>query len=367
MTAAPTSRIRFAAAASALMLAGGAFAAEPSPTHDLPFPAGTSTVLATAETTPVADADDAADDPAIWVDPTDPARSVVIGTNKKQGLYVYDLAGKILQFLPDGRMNNVDLRDGFLLGGRRVALVTASDRTHKSIAIYALDPATRRLTEVAAGLQATNLSDPYGLCMYRSRKTGETYVFINDPTGLVRQWRLAATPEGKVRAEVVRSFAFNSQVEGCVADDHAGALYVAEEDVALWKLGAEPGAGDRRTLVAAVRDNPALKDDLEGVGLFAQPRGRGYLVVSSQGNNTYAVFDRSGANRYRGSFAVAPNTAAGIDGVSETDGLDVTSASLPGYPGGLFVTQDGYNVSPPANQNFKFVPWRAIADRLGLR
>ena len=367
MTAGLNSHIRIATALSAWMLAGGAFAAEPNPTHDLPFPTGTPTVFATVETTPVADADDAADDPAIWVDPTDPARSVIIGTNKKQGLYVYDLAGKVLQFLPDGRMNNVDLRDRFLLGGRQTILVTASDRTHKSIAIYALDPATRTLTDVAAGLQETNLSDPYGLCMYRSRRTGETYVFVNDPTGLLRQWRLVATPESKVRAEVVRSFAFNTQVEGCVADDEAGALYVAEEDVALWKLGAEPDAGDRRTLVAAVKDNPALKDDLEGVGLFTQPRGRGYLVVSSQGNNTYAVFDRAGKNRYRGSFAVAPNAAAGIDGVSETDGLDVTSASLPGYPGGLFVTQDGYNVNPPANQNFKFVPWRAIADQLRLR
>jgi len=367
MTAGPTSLVSCAAALAALALASAAVAAEPIPTHDLPFPAGTPSVMASAETTPVDDPDDAADDPAIWIDQADAARSVIIGTNKKKGLYVYDLAGKVLQVLPDGRMNNVDLRDGFLLGGRRVALVAASDRTHKSIAIYALDPATRRLTDVAAGLQETNLSDPYGLCMYRSRKTGETYVFINDPTGLVRQWRLVATPEGKVRAEVVRSFAFNTQVEGCVADDDAGALYVAEEDVALWRLGAEPGAGDRRTLVAAVKAKPALKDDLEGVGLFAQPRGRGYLVVSSQGNNTYAVFDRSGANRYRGSFAVAPNAAAGIDGVSETDGLDVTSATLPGYPGGLFVTQDGYNVNPSANQNFKFVPWRAIADRLGLR
>lgn len=351
----------------ALAAGGAALAAEPAPTRDLPYPPTAPVVAPSAETAPVADPADAADDPAIWVNRSDPARSAIIGTNKKGGLYVYDLSGKVLQYLPNGRMNNVDLREGFALGGKPVVLVTASDRTNKAIAVLALDPASRQLSDVADGVQASNLSDPYGLCMYRSRRSGETFVFVNDPTGLMRQWRLVATAGGKVRAEVVRSFAFNSQVEGCVADDETGALYVAEEDVALWRLAAEPDAGEARTLVAAVKDNPALRDDLEGVGLYAQSDGRGYLVVSSQGDNTYAVFERQGQNRYVGSFAIGPNPQAGIDGVSETDGLDLSSAPLPGYPDGLLVTQDGYNVSPSENQNFKLVSWSAIARRLGLK
>ncbi|MBX3484114.1 phytase [Phenylobacterium sp.] len=355
-----------AAAAAAMILSGAAGAAEVAPTHDLPFPEGTPTVVARVETAPVARAGDAADDPAIWVNPKDPALSAVIGTDKKGGLYVYDLAGKPLQFLANGRMNNVDLRAGFRLGGREVVLVTASDRTNKAIAILTLDPETRQLADVADGVQESDLSDPYGLCMYRDRKGGETYVFVNDPTGLVRQWRLVATPAGKVRAEVVRSFALNSQVEGCVADDETGALYIGEEDVGLWRFGAAPNAGDRRRLVAAIKDNPMWKADFEGVGLWAGKGGRGYIVVSSQGDNTYAVFDRGGRNRYRGSFAIAPDPASGIDGVSETDGLDVVSAPLPGFPRGLLVTQDGYNVSPSENQNFKFVSWADVATQLKL-
>jgi 3-phytase len=55
----------------------------------------------------------------------------------------------------------------------------------------------------------------------------------------------------------------------CVADDETGALHVAEEDVALWKLGADPTAGQARKPIAKVADYPALKDDLEGVGLYA--------------------------------------------------------------------------------------------------
>ena len=351
--------ISWADVAAALKLPVGQDAPETAPNT-------LALVQATMETTPVANDGDAADDPAIWVHPTDPAQSTIIGTNKKRGLMVYDLSGKLLQALPDGKMNNVDVRYGFKLGGKSVALVAASDRTHKSIALYTVDPATRMLTSVADGVQATGLSDPYGLCLYQDRK-GATFVFVNDPEGLVRQWKLVATPAGKVRALPVRDVKFDTQVEGCVADDETGALYVAEEDVALWKLGADAKAGQAKTAIARVADNPALKDDLEGVAIYAQPKGKGYVIVSSQGNNTYAVFRREGDNAYVGSFAVNANGERGIDGVSETDGLEVTSASLgAGLEGGAFVAQDGRNVAPPENQNFKLVPWSAIAEKLKL-
>lgn len=319
-----------------------------------------------AETAPVEHDGDAADDPAIWVDPADPARSLIIGTDKQAGLYVYDLSGKPVQFLPDGRMNNVDLRDGFRLGGRTVSLVAASNRTDDTIAIYAVDPETRRLVSVSDGPQATGLADPYGLCMYRNRR-GRTYVFVNDTDGRMRQWELTAGKADKVSARLVREFKFATQVEGCVADDAAGALYVAEEDTGLWRLEAEPSGGTAMKEVASVAKNPALKDDLEGIGLYDRGGGRGYLVLSSQGNNSYAVFRREGANEYVGSFAVAADAAKGIDGSSETDGLDVTSRSLgPAFPHGLFIAQDGRNVAPAERQNFKLVPWERIAEALNL-
>lgn len=323
--------------------------------------------LATVETDPVETGGDAADDPAIWINPVDPAQSVIIGTQKQSGLYVYGLDGKQIQFLPDGRMNNVDLRSGFRLGGRDVTLVTASNRTTKGISIYTIDPATRMLTDVADGLQDTGFDDPYGLCMYRSAKTKKTYVFVNQGDGKMRQWELVATPAGKVRAKQMRDLPFGTQVEGCVADDETGMLYTGEEDVGVWREGAEPRGGPARTMLAKVTDNPALKDDMEGIGLYAQADGKGYLVVSSQGNDSYAVFRREGNNDYVGSFRIGADMAAGIDGVSETDGLDVTSmAAGPAFPNGLMVAQDGRNVSPPEHQNFKLVPWERIAKALGI-
>lgn len=338
--------------------------ARPAPPAPKVFPS----VKPTVETPPVETGGDAADDPAIWIDRADPSRSVIIGTQKKSGLYVYDLSGKVLQFLPDGRMNNVDLREGFRLDGKAVTLVTASDRTHKSLAIYTLDPQTRMLTSVADGIQLTGFDDPYGLCMYRSARSGKYYTFMNQGDGKMRQWEMVPTKAGKVRAKLIRDLPFATQVEGCVADDDTGMLYVGEEDVGIWRQGAEPRGGAPRTMLAAEKDNSALKADMEGMGLYKLDATRGYLIVSSQGNDSYAVFRREGNNEYLGTFAVGSNAAAGIDGISETDGLDVTSGSGGGiYAQGMMVAQDGRNVSPPEHQNFKIVPWADIAKALGLQ
>jgi 3-phytase len=327
------------------------------------FPA----VVAVAETAPVGSPGDAADDPAVWADQNNPANSLIIGTDKKAGLNLYDMQGRVIQHLPDGKMNNVDLREGFMLGGQPVVLVTASDRTNKAVAIYRLDTEARRLINIADGVQPTGQGDPYGQCMYRSARTGKTYVFINDSNGEKRQWELVDAGNGKVRAVRVRDFAFSSQVEGCVADDASGLLFVAEEDVGLWRLSAEPDGGSAMTMVARITENPALKDDMEGVGLYDLGDGRGYLVASSQGNDSYAVFRREGDQAYLGSFIVVADGQRGIDGVSETDGLDVTSRNLgPGFEHGAMVAQDGRNVLPGENQNFKYVPWTSIAEALGL-
>jgi 3-phytase len=291
----------------------------------------------------------------------------VIATDKQHGLYVYDLAGQLLQDLPDGRMNNVDLRYGFPFTDGAATIVTASNRTSKSIAVYRFDARTRRLESRSSGVIPTGFADPYGLCMYRSARTGETYVFINDADdGRFRQWKLS--PAGRnVTVEMVREFVVGTQAEGCVADDELGVLYVAEEDVALWKYSAEPDGGNQRTEVDRVGGPNPLVADLEGVSIFHGGDGRGYLVLSNQGANNYAVYRREGKNEFIGVFHVVAHAQRGIDGASETDGLDVSSAALGSqFPGGLLVVQDGRNIAPAERQNYKYVSWNGIAEAMGL-
>ena len=73
-------------------------------------------VQATMETAPVYSqvGEDAADDPAIWINTENPENSLVIGTDKNAGLYSYNLNGEIVQFLKAGALNNVDLRPDFI-------------------------------------------------------------------------------------------------------------------------------------------------------------------------------------------------------------------------------------------------------------
>lgn len=325
-------------------------------------------VMPSVETDPVDDYGDAADDPAIWVHPTDPSKSLIIGAQKKRGLYVYDLSGKTLQVVPDGRMNNVDLRHGFRLGNEVVAIVAASNRTAHTLALYKLDAATRRLENIAAEPIPTGFDDPYGLCMYRDTKSGTFYVFMNDAdSGAYKQWKLV--PKGnRVAAELLREFTVGSQAEGCAADDESGALYIAEEDVGLWRYEADPSSADRRVAIDSTSGQGHLTPDVEGVAIYYGEKGTGYLIVSNQGKDNYAVYRREGRNEFLGHFSVIADSARGIDGASETDGLDVISTPLgPAFPYGLFVAQDGRNIAPAERQNFKLVPWERVADVMSLQ
>jgi 3-phytase len=324
---------------------------------ELSFESRAPEVAATGETDPVPPGGDA-DDPAIWVDSGDPAKSTIIGTDKLGGLAVYDLEGDELQYLADGDLNNVDLRDGFRLGGEPVTLVTAADATTNRLAIYRVDPATRELTDVADRKIELGIA-AYGSCMYRSAKTGAFYVFVNsekeggDPGGRVEQWELFDAGRGRVDARRVRSFAVGSQTEGCVADDERGDLYIGEETVGIWRYGAEPNAGTARVRVDSTGQGGHLEPEVEGLAIAYGPGRAAYLVASSQGNSSFVVYRRGGDDEYAKTFTIEGSDD--VDGVEETDGIEVTTEDLgEAFPDGLLVAHDGSDDG--GKTNFKLVP-----------
>ena len=319
-------------------------------TTTVPVPGGPITPA--AETDAVAHGGDAADDPAVWIHPTDRSLSTIIGTDKQGALEVYDLAGRRLFRYSDVAPNNVDIRYNFPLAGGRVDLVVASDQQSDALRIYRVDPATRGLVSVGSVPVGLGIA---GLCMYHSPVTGKYYVFDGDSSGTVQQWELFDAGGGAVSATNVRQFTLSSVTEGCVADDVHAALYVSQEDVALWRYGAEPGAGTSRTQVDAI--GPRLTADIEGLTIYYRPDGTGYLIASSQGDDSFAVYQRTAPNTFVTKFRVA---AGNVDGVTHTDGLDVTNAALgPAFPGGVLIAQDDSNDG--SNQNFKLVPWERVA------
>lgn len=202
----------------------------------------------------------------------------------------------------------------------------------------------------------------YGFCFYRSKRTKKPYLFVSGKNGAVQQFELVATPEGKVDLKLARQIAFDSQTEGMVADEDFGVLYVGEEDRGIWKMLAEPDGGDRRTLLPmSGEDNPNIAFDVDGLALYKINGSGGYLLASSQGNFSYAVFERGGNNRYLSNFKIIDSET--VDGAEETDGIDAVSVPLGNiYPKGFFVAQDGfnYNNGQLQRQNFKLVSWEKI-------
>lgn len=323
-------------------------------------PSSLPVIAARVETTPVPSLGDAADDPAIWIHPQDPTRSRVLGTDKQGGLLVWDLAGHPLQDLRVGRLNNVDLRPDFALGTERVDLAVATNRDHNSLHLFAIDRSSGVVRDI--GQIPTSLQNIYGLCMMRD-DGGTFHAFANDKDGRYVQYRLSA-PDGRIAGELVRSFRVASQPEGCVADDRNQRLFVGEEDVAVWVVDTRADAAVELQQVIAV--GGPLQDDIEGLALY-HGAAASYLVISSQGNDSYVVLDAAPPYAVRGAFRVGPDPAAGIDGAAETDGLEVVAADLGGiWHKGMLVVQDGRNRMPEERQNYKYVPWADIAETLRL-
>ncbi|MFF2345876.1 phytase [Pseudarthrobacter sp. NPDC058119] len=323
--------------------------------------AAVAQVPATVETAPIHGTGDAADDAAIWIHPTDPARSTVIGTDKStdgRGLVVYDLSGRELFYYPDGRMNNVDVRYNFPLGSSRVGLVGASNRV-RSLDFYKVNESDRSLTKVGSFAPTANIATPRGFSFYHSPDTGKYYAYVTD-VGKVEQWELDGST-GSVTGKLVRSWTVSgpAHTEGLVADDEMKRLYIAQEDIGgIWRIGAEPGdptAGTR--VVSTTESGGDIVQDIKGISIYYGNGGAGYLLAASQGSNRFHAYARDD-NRPLGAFAIPAGN--GIDAVTGMDGIDVTNFGVGGpFPQGFFVTQDTSNDT--GKQNFKLVPWQSIA------
>ncbi|MDQ1287524.1 MAG: 3-phytase [Actinomycetota bacterium] len=328
---------------------------------------GPPAVTAKAETDMFPDTEgDNADDSAIWRNPADPARSLIVADNKADdgGVGVFDLTGKMVRYVRSGKIGNIDLRTGVRAGKQTITLVGANDRSTSTLRLWSLG-AEGTLTPVEAGKLPT-LQDNYGFCLGRTADGRRLFAFVSQEGkgenetggGIMEQYELKATPAGRFTATKVRSVNVGSQSEGCVVDDTTGAVYVAQEDVGIWRYLLDPASGTRRVQVDKVGGGH-LTADVEGISSTRGADGKGVLIASSQGDSTFSVYDLDGGNTFRGSFAVKGDGAA--DGVSDTDGLAVEAGNFgDAFPHGLLVAHDsknkGKNGDEKRSSNLKFLP-----------
>ncbi|MFF5206591.1 phytase [Streptosporangium sp. NPDC000396] len=327
-----------------------------------------------------------------------------------------------------GRLNNVDVVYGHPSRSERRDIFVASDRGSDKLRVYRIDPSKAGqgqapltdITDPAAPFvfnttqaEVNKAETAYGLAAWK--RGSNTYVLVSRRhTTRLALLKLTDAPDGKIGYTRVRTIDLPSgftlpngqswtpcdepgvgpQIEGMVVDARTGTLYAAQEDVGIWRIPADltgspvlidrvreygvPATYDAETEECVPGVDPGyggthLTADAEGLTIYHGKDGRGYLIASSQGDDTFAVYNRGGRNTYIGSFRVGERDD--IDGVQASDGAMVINVPLGRrFPKGLFVTHDGANTPEVKdsegevreNTDFKYVRWDDIARRLRL-
>ena len=160
------------------------------------------------------------DDPAIWVHPADPSRSLILGTDKIEadgGLYVFALDGSLRQKIaPLDRPNNVDVEYGVRIGQRRVDIAVVTERKRHRLRVFEIPPEGTPLRDLAPeGLavldgQVGEASEPMGVAIYKRTSDEAVFVIVSPKTGAssgyVWQYRLSLDDQNRLVAGFVRRF-----------------------------------------------------------------------------------------------------------------------------------------------------------------
>lgn len=302
------------------------------------------------------------DDPAIWINPDDPAKSLILGTdkNKDGALYAFGLDGKIVKVCNGlERPNNVDVANGFPFNGETIGIAVVTERMKQRVRVFSLpglEPIDEgNLTVFDGDIQRA----PMGVALYKRPKDNAFFVFVSGKSGpedgYIGQYRLEDGGQGNVKLALVRQFGKFSgrkEIESIAVDSELGYVYYSDETAGVRKYHADPDATGANTELALFATK-GFAGDHEGISIYNTGNGKGYILVSDQQANRFWIYSREG---WRGN----PNEHRLLKIIKvaalESDGSDITSFSLPGFPSGLFVAMSN-------RKTFHYYDWKDIAGK----
>lgn len=305
------------------------------------------------------------DDPAIWVNPDDASKSLIIGTDKggdagDGALYVYDLEGNILEdktIRGIKRPNNVDIAYGMQLGDRKVDIAVCTERYTNSLRVFAL-PSMEAIDNGGIEIfEGDSLKEPMGVALYTNPEDGEIYAIAGRKTGPANEylWQYLLHDDGKgqVTGKLVRKFgAFSGkeEIEAIAVDNELGYAYYSDETHGIRKYYAHP---DSSNVELALFGNAGeFTQDHEGISIYKMDNGQGYIIVSDQQANKFHIFSREGTadNPHHHQLLKSVDVST-----TESDGSDVTSIALGDrFAHGLFVAMSD-------DKTFQIYRWEDIA------
>jgi len=306
------------------------------------------------------------DDPAIWINPADPAQSLIIGTDKDQdgGLYVFDLKGKLLRdktITGLKRPDNVDIEYGLNLGGKPVDIAVTTERFTHELRIYSIPdmkPVDNGGIEVFIGESGENVRDLMGIALYKN-KSGKIYAIVGRKSGPTNgtylwQYLLEDNGSGQVKASLVRKFGQYSglkEIEAIAVDDKLGYVYYSDEGKGVRKYYADPEKGNDELALFATT---GFTEDHEGISIYQLTDSTGYILVSDQGANSFQIFPREGTPGKPHNHPLLRKVPVKA---SHSDGSDVVSIPLnPQFRNGLFVAMSD-------DKTFHLYRWEDIAGK----
>ncbi|MEY3338771.1 MAG: 3-phytase precursor [Pseudomonadota bacterium] len=287
------------------------------------------------------------DDPAIWINRTDPAKSLVLGTDKDAdgALYAFGLDGKIRHDLTVralARPNNVDVAYDVPLAGRKVDIAVVAERFAHRLRVFSL-PDMRPIDGGGISVfEGERARDVMGVTTYTRPSDGAVFVIVSrsdrfaPKQGYLHQYRIVDDGSGTLRGIKVRAFgewSGRKEIEALSVDPVRGWVFASDETYGIRKYHADPVVEDADDELAQFGLTGFARDH-EGTAVFRRGRERPLLFVSDQQAGELRLFALEGP-------AEAPHRHALVGRVritaEETDGIDLIPVALPGFPGGLVV------------------------------
>jgi 3-phytase len=315
------------------------------------------------------------DDPAIWIHPTDPARSLILGTVKVAapagGLAVFGLDGTRRQLITGiDRPNNVDVEYGVPLGSRKVDVAVVTERLRRQLRVFIIPEDGGALVDLG-GLPILEGAEgergaPMGIALYKRPRDGAVFAIVSPKEGprtdYLWQYRLSGD-SGRLRADLVRRFGTfsgptaareDNEIEAVAVDDELGFVYYADEGNGIHKWHADPDHPSAAAELAHFGQD-GFAGDREGIALYTLAGGAGYIVCTDQvdDDTRYFVYRRGGEPGRPHDHRPVAVLKGGAD---STDGIEISSRPLgPGLPSGIFVAMNS------AARNFLVFRWQDVA------
>lgn len=305
---------------------------------------------------------------AIWTHPTDPKKSLVIGTDASRsgGLYVYNIRGKQIQRIPNVRLAyGMQIKSGFKFGPRTIDIAVTIERDRNRLRIFGINPTKQRLWDITGETKIlTRESGPdagaMALALYRD-PAGRTLAVVSrksnfDEAGILFVYELRAA-EGQVNAVLIRDlgeFSRRGIVSSVLADDFTGRVFYFDQEAGIRKYALFPKSPEESRELFRFADN-GWERYCAGLAIYPGPKpGSGYILAADRQNHrtTLHFFSREGEidrpEQHR-TLAMRATLASG-----NMSGMDVSSQPIPKFPEGMFV------VGNQQTMTYDFFSWRDI-------